>query len=561
MSSAMPSAMPSASVFDYIIIGAGSAGCVVANRLSANPKNRVLLLEAGKPDTNPWIHVPVGYFKTMHNPALDWCYVTEPDPGLNHRTLKWPRGKVYGGSSSLNGLLYIRGQKQDYDHWAALGNHGWAWSDVLPYFIKSEDQERGAMPFHGIGGAQKVSDISLRRPVTTAFIEAAKQAGIPYTEDFNGADQEGVGYFQLTTHKGMRWSTAKGFLRPAMKRKNLTVIANAHTSKVLFENNKACGVEYLLADTVKHAQKPAHKPEIKIARCNREVILCGGAIGSPQILQLSGIGPGALLQDKTIALQKELKGVGENLKDHLQIRAVYKTKSATLNDEISNPFKKFLIGLEYICKRTGAMTLAASQVAIFTKSAAAVKTPDIQFHFQPLSSDNPGEGTHSFSAFTSSVCQLRPTSAGRIAIKSADPLQHPAIHPNYLATDLDCHIAVQAMKISRKIASMPALKSEIQEEFDPGADVVTDDQLLQHARNTATTIYHPVGSCKMGAKSDAYAVVDHRLRVHGIHGLRIADASIMPEIVSGNTNAPCIMIGEKCADMVLQDAASHHPSS
>ena len=526
--------------YDYIVIGAGSAGCVVANRLSANPDNSVLLLEAGGSDINPWIHVPVGYFKTMHNPATDWCYMTEPDAGINNRRLQWPRGKVLGGSSSLNGLLYVRGQAEDYDRWESLGNKGWSFKDVLPYFKKSEDQERGADKFHGVGGMLKVSDLRLRRPIADFFIKAAEQIGIPLNNDYNGASQEGVGYFQQTAHKGFRWSTARGFLRPAMKRSNVSVETRAHTTRILFEDSRAVGVEYL------------KKGKLYEIRVNKEVILSAGAIGSPQILQLSGIGAKELLDKHQIPVVKELPGVGQNLQDHLQIRLVFKTSQDTLNDELNSYFKQFKVGLQYIFNRTGPLTLAASQVAIFTKSDPSVERPDIQFHMQPLSADKPGDGVHPFSAFTASVCQLRPHSRGHIEIKSRDPLDHPEIHPNYLSDERDHKVAIASVKVARNISEAPALKPYILDEYVPGRKFQTDEELLDAARQYSQTIYHPTSTCKMG--NDKMAVVNDRLQVHGIQGLRVIDASIMPEIVSGNTNAPAIMIAEKGADMILEDA-------
>ncbi len=532
--------MSQADEHDYIVIGAGSAGCVLAARLSEDSGKRVLLLEAGGRDLNPWIHVPVGYFKTMHNPSTDWCYRTAPDPGIAGRSLQWPRGRVLGGSSSLNGLLYIRGQREDYDRWHELGNIGWSYADVLPYFKKSEDQERGADDYHGVGGPLKVSDLRLRREIAEHFIEGAVDIGIPRNDDVNGASQEGVGYFQQTAHKGLRCSTAKGFLKPAMKRPNLTVATNAQATRLIIENGRAVGVEYLQGG------------QRKRARAALEVLLSAGAIGSPQLLQISGIGDGELLQAHGIEVARHLPGVGENLQDHLQVRLVYKTVHPTLNDEVNNPLRKLLIGMEYMLFRTGPLTLAASQVAIFTKSDPGQPRPDIQFHMQPLSADKPGDGAHPFSAFTASVCQLRPQSRGHVRIVSPDALKHPEIQPNYLCAEADRRVAVNGVKVARRIAAAPSLAPHITEEFVPGSDYRTDDELLDAVRRFSQTIYHPTSTCKMGC--DRLAVVDQRLRVHGVGGLRVVDASIMPEIVSGNTNAPTIMIAEKAADMILADA-------
>jgi choline dehydrogenase len=526
--------------YDYIVIGAGSAGCVVANRLSADPANRVLLLEAGGKDWYPWIHIPVGYFKTMHNPLTDWRYKTEADPGLGGRSLDWPRGKTLGGSSAINGLLYIRGQPQDFDGWRQMGNTGWGWDDVLPLFRRAENQERGEDEMHGVGGPLSVSDMRIRREICDRFIDAAEELGLPRRDDFNGMEQEGAGYFQLTAKNGMRCSTAVGYLRPARMRENLTIETHAHTQRILFDGKRAAGVRYDI------------KGRVVEARCRREVILSAGAIGSPQILTLSGIGPGGKLQDLGIEQVAESRDVGSNLQDHLQVRMVFKTKDPiTLNDQVNNPIKKMLMGIEYMLYRRGPLSMGASQVCAFVRSRPELATPDIQFHVQPLSADKPGEGLHKFSAFTSSTCQLRPESRGVINVVSPDPHDYPKIHPNYLATDTDRQAAIDGMKWSRKFAATNALSEIISEEWLPGDGVKTDEDYLDAARKIAQTIYHPVGTCRMGV--DDHAVVDPRLRVRGVEGLRVADASIMPTITSGNTNAPSIMIGEKLSDMVLED--------
>lgn len=531
--------------FDYIVVGAGSAGCVLANRLSADASKRVLLLEAGGRDWNPWIHVPVGYFKTMHNPNTDWCYKTEPDPGLNGRSIDWPSGKTLGGSSSINGLLYIRGQHEDYDHWCQLGNAGWSFEDALPYFKRSEKQERGSDDYHGADGPLSVSDMRARRDVCDAFIAAADEIGIPRNDDFNGKDQEGAGYFQLTSRKGFRCSSAVAYLNPVRRRSNLDIVSNALAERLLFANGEGREVTGI-AFSVKGASRQATlKP-------GGEVVLSAGAIGSPKILQISGIGPGALLQEFGIPVRHELPGVGENLQDHLQIRMVYQVNVPTLNDEINNFFRRMRIGMEYILSRTGPMAMGASQVCIFAKTQIQMATPDIQFHFQPLSAEKPGIEMHSFSGITSSVCQLRPESRGRIVIQSPDPQVYPAIHPNYLSATLDQETAVAAMRMSRRLAETKAFSPFIVEEKVPGAATKTDEELLDAARTISQTIYHPTSSCKMG--SDPMAVVDDRLRVHGVKGLRVTDASIMPTITSGNTNAPTIMIAEKASDMILEDS-------
>lgn len=527
--------------FDYIIVGAGSAGCVLANRLSARPAARVLLLEAGGADNNIWIHLPVGYFKTMHNPATDWCFETEPCPGLGGRKLQWPRGKVLGGSSSINGMLYIRGHSSDFDTWRQLGNAGWSFSDILPYFKRSEHQERGADDLHGVGGPLAVSDVRMRRALSDIVIEAAVNAGLPRNSDFNGPRMEGVGYFQNTTRNGLRCSTAVAYLRPVRSRRNLHVVTDAHTSKIVVENGRAVGVEYFW-----HGIKRA-------VQARAEVILSAGAIGTPQIMMLSGLGPAEHIREHGLEVVKDLPGVGRNLQDHLQIRMVYRlNKPLSLNDEVSNPLRKVGMALQYMATRSGPITMAASQVCAFASTRPGLEAPDVQFHIQPLSADKPGDGLHKFSAFTISPCQLRPESRGSILLRSANPYDPPFIHPNYLATETDRETAVAGMKLGRKIASTQPIADLIEREHLPGPDVRTDAEFLEAARRLGTTIYHPVGTAKMGR--DPLAVVDERLRVHGLQGLRVVDASIMPTITSGNTNAPTIMIAEKVADMILADA-------
>ncbi len=528
---------------DYVIVGAGSAGCVVANRLSKDPKVRVTLLEAGPPDRNPWIHIPVGYFKTMHNPTVDWCYKTQPDPGLNGRAIDWPRGKVLGGSSSLNGLLYVRGQPQDYDRWRQMGNTGWGWDDVLPLFKRAENNERGADAYHGDAGPLSVSNMRIQRPICDAWVAAAQTAGYPFNPDYNGAEQEGVGYFQLTTRNGRRCSAAVAYLRPIRDRKNLTIITHAQVTRVLMDGKRVTGVEYR-----------DKRGQLQTIGANREVILSGGAINSPQILMLSGLGDPEHLKENGITPHHALPGVGRNLQDHLQARLVFKCNEPTLNDEVRSLASQARIALKYALFRSGPMTMAASLATGFLKTRPDVDTPDIQFHVQPWSADSPGEGVHPFSAFTMSVCQLRPESRGEIRLDGPDPKTYPKIHPHYLSTDLDCRTLTEGVKIARRIARHAPLSTKIAEEFRPSADLPMDDDAatLDWARNHSVSIYHPTGTCKMG--DDPQAVVDARLRVYGVTGLRVADCSIMPEIVSGNTNAPAIMIGEKCADLVLQDA-------
>jgi len=535
--------VPNSETFDFVVVGAGSAGCVLANRLTASGRHRVLLLEAGPSDLHPWLHIPLGFGKLFNDRRFNWCYATEPQPECHNREVIAPRGKVLGGSSSINGLIYIRGQAEDFNHWRQLGNAGWSFDEVLPYFRKAEDNERGADEFHGAGGPLAVSDLRDRHPLAQAYVEAALQCGYPRNDDFNGAVQEGAGYYQTTMRNGVRASTAGGYLKQARRRANLKVLPKALATRILFDGRRATGVEYVVGD------------DKRSARANAEVIVASGAFNSPQLLQLSGIGPASLLQSLGIAVIADAPGVGDDLNDHISGRIMLRcNEPITLNDAVRTWSGRLSHGLHYVLTRRGYLAVPAVSAACFLRAHPTSATPDSQCSISLFSAQIIGGELHPFPGVTGNCVLLRPESRGFVRIKSADPRAAPAIHPNYLATHRDRETIVAGVKAMRGIFRAPAMARYIAEEIEPGKQCISDDELLDFIRRRGSTTYHPVGTCRMG--QDQKAVVDERLRVRGFAGLRVVDASIMPAVVSGNTNAATIMIGEKGADMILADASA-----
>ena len=534
--------------FDVVIVGAGTAGCLLANRLSQDKHCRVLLVEAGGSDNYHWIHIPVGYLYCIGNPRTDWLFQTEADPGLNGRQLRYPRGKVLGGCSSINGMIYMRGQSRDYDGWATLtGDDSWRWEQCLPHFMRHEDHWRGGDELHGSGHEWRVERQRLSWEVLDAFAAAATEAGIAPTADFNRGSNEGVGYFEVNQKQGVRWNTSKAFLRPARGRANLTVWTSHQATRLLMQGQRVTGVEL----------QPLGGGAPVQALAAREVALCAGAVGTPQLLQLSGIGAGSLMQEQGLVLRHELPGVGENLQDHLQIRAVFQVQGTrTLNTMANSAWGKLAIGLEYLFKRSGPMSMAPSQLGAFTRSSSAHVWPNLEYHVQPLSLDAFGQPLHRFNAFTASVCNLNPTSRGFVRIASPRALDAPRIQARYLSTAEDRQVAADSLRLTRRIAAMPALARFQPQEVKPGIQYQTDDELARLAGDIGTTIFHPVGTCRMGRLGEDGAVVDTRLRVQGLRGLRVADASVMPTITSGNTNSPTLMIAERAAQWMAQDAAA-----
>ena len=532
--------------FDYIIVGAGTAGCVLANRLSKDPSKRVLLLEAGKKDNYFWIDIPVGYLYTIGNPRTDWCFETEPETGLNGRRIGYARGKVIGGCSSINAMIYMRGQKSDYDHWESLGNRGWAWSEVLPIFRRSEDYQHGADDFHGSGGELRVEERRVNWEILDVWRDAAEQCGIPKIDEFNRGDNFGNAYFQMNQRTGKRWSAARAFLDAAQPRPNLTVMTEATVESLSFNTDadglRATGVTLI------------HKGQRRDIEATSEVLLAAGAIASPQLLQLSGIGRPDDLRAHDIAVRHSLDGVGQNLQDHLQIRTIYQVdNTVTLNQRARTPWGMAMMGLEYFFKKTGPLTMPPSQLGAFAKSDPSQPSANIEWHVQPLSLDKFGSPLHKYNAITPSVCNLRPASRGTVSLKSANPHDAPAIAPNYLRTQEDLDVAVAGLKFTREIMAAPALAAFNPRELKPGPQITSEEDLQRAAGDLGTTIFHPVGTCKMGPAHDTTAVVDDQLRVHGVRGLRVIDASIMPTITSGNTNAPTVMIAERGAEFIRKD--------